>query len=135
MEVPMTIQVSPTETQTWIRTRDNRTGRQLAVAVPSKSQAGKYHLVTMAHCDCKGFAYRGSCAHLTAVLAEVAKLGADAALAEVAAERWCELCRRYEACHCDRMQATCSTCRPPSCDLADGGKAHLAVLKASGSWS
>ena len=66
----MTIQVSPTESQQWIRTTDRKTGRQLAVLVPSASVPGKYHLVTRATCDCKGFSYRGDCRHLRAVQAE-----------------------------------------------------------------
>ncbi len=55
----MTVTVSPTETQQWIKTRDRRTGRQLAVLVPSSSVPNKYHLVTRGTCDCKGFAYCG----------------------------------------------------------------------------
>jgi hypothetical protein len=73
----MTVTVSPTETQQWIRTRDNRTGRQIAVAVASKSVAGKYHLVSLGSCDCKGFGYRGTCSHLKAVQAEAAKVKAE----------------------------------------------------------
>jgi hypothetical protein len=75
----VTVTVSPTETQQWIKTRDNRTGRQIAVAVPSKSVAGKYHLVSLGQCDCQGFAYRGTCSHLRAVQAEVAKVKAPLA--------------------------------------------------------
>jgi len=66
----MTIQVSPTERQQWIRTIDRRTGRQLAVAVPSQSTPNLWHLVTLAGCDCQGFAYRQTCRHFRAVQAE-----------------------------------------------------------------
>lgn len=57
--------------QQWIRTTDNRTGRQLVVAVPSKSVPGKYHLVGFNYCDCIGFMRRSTCSHLRAVQAEV----------------------------------------------------------------
>ena len=63
---------SQTTAQQWIRTRDRRTGRQLAVAVPSASVPGKFHLTTSATCDCRGFFYRGDCSHLRAVRAEIA---------------------------------------------------------------
>jgi hypothetical protein len=58
--------------QQWIRTKDRRTGRQLAVAVPSASTPNLYHLTTSSSCDCKGFTYRGDCSHLRAVRAEIA---------------------------------------------------------------
>ena len=67
----MTIQVSPTESQQWIRTVDRRTGRQLAVLVPSASTPNKFHVVTRLNCDCRGFQYRGDCRHVRAVQAEV----------------------------------------------------------------
>jgi len=69
----MTVTVSPTESQQWIRTVDRRTGRQLAVAVPSQSKPGLYHLVSLAGCDCRGFAYRQTCRHWRAVQAEAIK--------------------------------------------------------------
>ena len=56
----------------WIQSRDRRTGRQLAVLVPSASTPGKYHLVTRATCDCKGFSFRGDCRHVRMVQAEIA---------------------------------------------------------------
>jgi hypothetical protein len=58
--------------QQWIRTRDNRTGRRLAVAVPSASVPGKFHLTTSSTCDCRGFQFRRTCCHLEAVRAEIA---------------------------------------------------------------
>ena len=69
----MTIQVSPTRAEQWIRTTDRRTGRQLAVAVPSASWPNLWHLVTLAGCDCHGFAYRQTCRHWRAVQAEAIK--------------------------------------------------------------
>jgi hypothetical protein len=61
-----------TTAQQWIRTKDRRTGRQLAVAVPSASVPGKFHLTTSSSCDCRGFFYRQTCSHLRAVRAEIA---------------------------------------------------------------
>jgi hypothetical protein len=58
--------------QQWIRTKDNRTGRQLAVAVPSASTPNKFHLTTATSCDCRGFQFRRTCRHLEAVRAEIA---------------------------------------------------------------
>jgi len=55
----------------WIQSRDRRTGRQLAVLVPSASTPNKYHLVTRGACDCRGFAYRQRCKHHAAVQAEI----------------------------------------------------------------
>lgn len=55
----------------WIKTRDRTTGRPLAVAIPSASQPGKYHLVTRRTCDCLGFQHRGRCRHHDALLAEL----------------------------------------------------------------
>ena len=69
----MTVSVSPTETQQWVKTRDNRTGRSLYVAVPSQSTPGKFHLVSSAGCDCKGFSYRQTCRHFRQVQAEAAE--------------------------------------------------------------
>ena len=66
----MTIQVSPNQAEQWIRTRDRATGRQLAVAVPSASTPNLWHLVNLAGCDCRGFAYRQTCRHFRAVQAE-----------------------------------------------------------------
>jgi hypothetical protein len=63
---------SQTTAQQWIRTKDRRTGRQLAVAVPSASVPGKFHLTTSSSCDCRGFTYRGDCSHRRAVRAEIA---------------------------------------------------------------
>ncbi len=74
----MTIQVSTTQTDQWIRTRDRATGRQLFVAVPSQSTPGKWHLVSSAGCDCRGFAYRQTCRHWRAVQAEALKVTAPA---------------------------------------------------------
>jgi hypothetical protein len=62
---------SQTTAQQWIRTKDNRTGRQLAVAVPSASTPNLYHLTTSSSCDCKGFGFRQTCSHLRAVQAEI----------------------------------------------------------------
>ena len=58
--------------QQWIQTRDNQTGRQLAVAVPSQSTPNLWHLVTLAGCDCRGFSFRQTCKHFRAVQAEIA---------------------------------------------------------------
>ena len=69
----MTVTVSPAETQQWIKTTDRKTGRQLAVAVPSQSTPNLWHLVTLAGCDCRGFAYRQTCRHFRAVQAEAIK--------------------------------------------------------------
>ena len=69
----MTIQVSPTRAEQWIRTTDRRTGCQLAVAVPSQSTPNLWYLVTLAGCDCRGFAYRQTCRHWRAVQAEAIK--------------------------------------------------------------
>jgi hypothetical protein len=66
----MTVTVSPTETQQWIKTTDRKTGRPLFVAVPSQSVPGKFHLVSSAGCDCKSFAYRQMCHHFRQVQAE-----------------------------------------------------------------
>src|SRR5687768_10486643 len=63
---------SQTTAQQWIRMKDRRTGRQLAVAVPSASTPNLYHLTTSSTCDCRGFLYRGTCRHLEAVRAEIA---------------------------------------------------------------
>jgi hypothetical protein len=63
---------SQTTQQMWIKTRDNRTGRQVAVLVPSASMPNKYHVVTSQSCDCKGFSFRQTCSHLRAVQAEIA---------------------------------------------------------------
>jgi hypothetical protein len=68
----MTVTIG-SEAQQWVKTRDNRTGRQLAVAVPSQSTPGKFHLVTLTTCDCKGFSYRGDCRHVRAVQVEATK--------------------------------------------------------------
>lgn len=57
--------------QQWIRTTDRATGRQLAVAVPSQSTPGLYHLVSRKGCTCKGFEYRGRCRHYDEVMVEV----------------------------------------------------------------
>ena len=51
----------------WIVTRSRQDGRCKAVAIPSKSRAGLYHLVTRHGCDCAGFAYRGRCSHYVAL--------------------------------------------------------------------
>jgi hypothetical protein len=67
-----------TTAEQWIRTRDNRTGRQFAVAVPSASQPNKFHLTSTTRCDCKGFEYRGRCRHVDQVRAEVAARKAPA---------------------------------------------------------
>ncbi len=72
----MTVTVSPNRSEQWIRTRDNRTGRQLAVAVPSASRPNLYHLVTLSGCDCRGFSYRQTCKHWRAVQAEALKVAA-----------------------------------------------------------
>lgn len=53
----------------WIRTIDRQTGRLISVGVPSKSEPGKYHLVTRNRCDCRGFSYRKRCAHHDALAA------------------------------------------------------------------
>jgi hypothetical protein len=63
---------SQTTAQQWIKTRDNRTGRQVAVLVPSASMPNKYHVVTSQSCDCRGFQFRRTCRHLEAVRAEIA---------------------------------------------------------------
>ena len=73
----MTVSVSPTETQQWIRTTDNKTGRPIFVAVPSATVPGLYHLVSSAGCDCKGFSYRRTCRHWRAVQAETLKVAAS----------------------------------------------------------
>ncbi len=72
----MTVTVSPTQTEQWIRTTDRATGRPLFVAVPSQSVPGLYHLVSSAGCDCKGFSYRQTCRHWRAVQAETLKVAA-----------------------------------------------------------
>ncbi len=69
----MTVQISTTQSEQWIRTRDRATGRQLFVAVPSQSTPGKFHLVSAGGCDCRGFAYRQTCKHYRAVQAEALK--------------------------------------------------------------
>lgn len=63
--------MTTTTGQQWIRTRDNRTGRQISVAIPSQSEPGKWHLVNRAGCDCRGFQHRGTCRHHRALLAEL----------------------------------------------------------------
>jgi hypothetical protein len=72
---------SQTTQQQWIRTKDRRTGRQLAVAVPSKSTPNLYYLTTATTCDCKGFSFRRTCSHLEAVRAEIAARTAEAIIA------------------------------------------------------
>jgi hypothetical protein len=73
---------SQTTAQQWIRTRDRRTGRRLAVAVPSASVPGKFHLTTASSCDCRGFQFRRTCRHLEAVRAEIAARASKFASAE-----------------------------------------------------
>jgi hypothetical protein len=68
---------SQTTQQQWIRTRDNRTGRPVAVCVPSASTPNKYHVVTSQSCDCRGFSFRRTCRHLEAVRAEIAARTAE----------------------------------------------------------
>jgi hypothetical protein len=63
---------SQTTAQQWIRTKDRRTGRRRAVAVPSASTPNLYHLTTATSCDCRGFQFRRTCRHLEAVRAEIA---------------------------------------------------------------
>ena len=65
----MTTQTAPT--QQWIKARDNRTGRLVAVLVPSASRPNVYHVVTSQSCNCKGFQHRRDCSHLKAVQAEI----------------------------------------------------------------
>ncbi len=71
----MTVTIG-SEVQQWVKTRDNRTGRPLFVAVPSQSVPGLYHLVSSAGCDCRGFSYRQTCKHWRAVQAEALKVAA-----------------------------------------------------------
>lgn len=127
----MTIQTSTTQTEQWIRTRDNRTGRQLAVAVPSKSQAGKFHLVTLAGCDCRGWKFRGTCAHLVAVQAEADRVRADQAPAPIVEPEVIRcVCGNYHRTDAERIAAHPDANRA----LADGGAAHLRVMRAAGQW-
>jgi hypothetical protein len=89
----MTITVSPNRTEQWIRTTDRQSGRPLFVAVPSKSQAGKYHLVSSQGCDCVGFQYRQACSHFTAVQTEATRRQSAELEAEYdrAWQRWADL--------------------------------------------
>jgi hypothetical protein len=54
--------------------------------VSSQSEPGRSHVVeqqpTRLICDCKGFAYRGKCAHVSAVVAHKQRLQAEHAEAE-----------------------------------------------------
>ena len=99
----MTVSVSPTESQQWIKTTDRRTGRQLAVLVPSASVHGKFHLVSLAGCDCAGFSYRQTCRHWRAVQAEAIKR------AEAKRRTLCAGCARTSVYH----KANCGGVRVP----------------------
>lgn len=70
----MTVKLTSNEQQQWIRTVDRATQRPLYVAVPSRTVSGKFHLVSSAGCDCRGFAYRGRCSHFDAVTAEAQRV-------------------------------------------------------------
>jgi len=92
----------------WIVTRDRATGRQLHVAVPSASTPGKFHLVSSAGCDCRGFAYRGTCRHFLAVQAERQE---RATAAQVEEYSGCAICAIDHPCsHCPRLYSRCD-CR------------------------
>jgi hypothetical protein len=54
--------------------------------VSSKSQPGGWHVVKGGRCDCRGYAYRGSCRHLTAV----AELASRQAVAIAEVQSWFE---------------------------------------------
>lgn len=64
--------------------------------VPSQSEPGTYHVIdpVARTCDCKGFAYRGRCRHLAALV--------PAAPAELLP---CTGCRLYHGSDAERRQA------------------------------
>ncbi len=52
----------------WLTVTNRQTG-EIAYAVPSQTQPGKFHLTDGQTCDCKGFSYRRTCAHVAAAAA------------------------------------------------------------------
>jgi hypothetical protein len=52
----------------WARGYDRETGEWVWF-VPSQSEPNKYHRVGVDGCDCKGWQWRGQCAHHAAMLA------------------------------------------------------------------
>ena len=79
----MVVSVSQTEQQ-WIRTTDRQSGRPLYVAVPSKSQPNKFHLVSSQGCDCRGYSFRQTCSHFRPII----KANPTAARPSAVTSRW-----------------------------------------------
>lgn len=40
-------------------------------------------------------------------------------------ERYCNICERYERCHCPKLKSWCSVCVPPAPRSFDPGAAWL----------
>lgn len=52
-----------------IRAIDRKTGQAVAL-VPSQSRPNLWHIATLDHCDCRGYAFRGRCSHVDQVRRE-----------------------------------------------------------------
>lgn len=49
----------------WVKGYDRETGEKV-VFVPSQTEVGKFHRVSPEGCDCRGYKFRGQCAHYAA---------------------------------------------------------------------
>lgn len=99
------------------------TGEPVAL-VPSCSKPGSYHLVTLSgSCDCRSYYYRQSCSHLATAAA------IRFPVATRPAPLPCASCKGLYHSDVERAKA-----HPDANPLREGGRAHLQVLKAAGSW-
>ncbi len=117
----------------WLKIRRKGDGVKFYV-IPGS--AGHVYWTNRGECSCPDSPHRGlECKHITAVKLHVAKVQAEWPVRRshplVEAEPLpCSSCHNYHRTDAERLTAHPDARR----DLAPGGAAHLAVMRAAGGW-